>query len=284
MRDGILIGLMCAWMATGYLAIRARTPMVSIIGRWVRWFLLAFLIAYLIESFQENPHPLWVLCVVGFLLWFLIESTYTWILIHILNRSSVALFPRFTRANEPNIPIDPPFLHNQRTLALAGFSLTESLHATFDSVNRIQAYVYENKARTKRIQALLIPRSMSGSFIFYSVYAQGKDGKRYGVDNLFLPFGIAYPESGHFSRKPWVNDPKILIQHHNKMTESVELAPFDQDPCSDLNAFQSVLEGTNIERGLLFPKPLQAQYGKLTQEGRYQLWKSLLILHYLGIA
>ncbi|HXA81223.1 MAG TPA: hypothetical protein VNV14_08125, partial [Opitutaceae bacterium] len=51
---------------------------------------------------------------------------------------------------------------------------------------------------------------------------------------------------------------------------------------ADLNAQQYGLEQVNTELGFLFPRADREEHGKITYEGRFRVWKEILLLNYFG--
>jgi hypothetical protein len=51
---------------------------------------------------------------------------------------------------------------------------------------------------------------------------------------------------------------------------------------ADLNATQHELDLINTELGFLHPHNQRDDFGKITQEGRYRVWKEIWMLNYLG--
>ena len=60
--------------------------------------------------------------------------------------------------------------------------------------------------------------------------------------------------------------------------------PWEDEPLNDLNLQQNELEKVNTELGFLFPRNLREEYGKMTFEGRYRVWKEVWMLNYLGLS
>ena len=61
-----------------------------------------------------------------------------------------------------------------------------------------------------------------------------------------------------------------------------ELAPFSVEPLADLNDAQRELDRVNTELGFLNPHAAREDHGKISQEGRYRVWKEIWMLNYLG--
>ena len=58
--------------------------------------------------------------------------------------------------------------------------------------------------------------------------------------------------------------------------------PFAVDPLADLNAAQNDMDRVNTELGFLHPHSEREDFGKITHEGRYRVWKEIWTLNYLG--
>ncbi|HUR58320.1 MAG TPA: hypothetical protein VM029_11460, partial [Opitutaceae bacterium] len=70
---------------------RAASPVVSILDRWLRWFVFAFGVAQMCHDFRLIDRPYWVLVAVFFIIWFLGETLYNWLAISALSVSPLPL-------------------------------------------------------------------------------------------------------------------------------------------------------------------------------------------------
>jgi hypothetical protein len=74
-----------------------------------------------------------------------------------------------------------------------------------------------------------------------------------------------------------------MCRHLRRLAARPELlVPFTDDPIHDLNQQQQILERTNTDSGILFPRSLHEEHGILTWEGRYRVWKEAWLLSYFG--
>src|SRR6185503_20082803 len=74
---------------------RTASPVVSILDRWLRWFVFAFGAAQISFDFKIIDRPYWVLVIVFFIIWFLGETLYNWLAISALSASPFPLFPKY---------------------------------------------------------------------------------------------------------------------------------------------------------------------------------------------
>jgi hypothetical protein len=75
----------------------------------------------------------------------------------------------------------------------------------------------------------------------------------------------------------------LLKRHEKRLQKAGEmLAPWSTDPLNDLNSQQRELEQINTELGFLLPQTEREDYGKMSYEGRYRVWKEIWLLNYFG--
>ena len=65
---------------------RLASPVIAIFVRWLRWLLFALGGAFLLIEWDASTRPFWVLALVLFLAWFLVETAYNWLAISALKR------------------------------------------------------------------------------------------------------------------------------------------------------------------------------------------------------
>ncbi|MES1194938.1 MAG: hypothetical protein ABUL65_03515, partial [Opitutus sp.] len=58
---------------------RVASPVLSILDRWLRWFVFAFGAAQVCRDFELIDRPYWVVVVTFFVVWFLGETLYNWL-------------------------------------------------------------------------------------------------------------------------------------------------------------------------------------------------------------
>ena len=76
---------------------------------------------------------------------------------------------------------------------------------------------------------------------------------------------------------------RLLKRHQARLRAgNEELVPFTMEPLQELNSAQSELDRLNTELGFLYPRHEREDFGKITQEGRYRVWKEIWMLNYLG--
>jgi hypothetical protein len=76
--------------------------------------------------------------------------------------------------------------------------------------------------------------------------------------------------------------PRLLAIHRARLAAAGELARFTVEPAAELNATQSELDKLNTELGFLHRQTDREELGKITQAGRYRVWKEIWMLNYLG--
>jgi len=283
----LLMGLALLYAATHYGALRLDVPLLRITSRWLRWGVFALGFAWIMRDMGWLPQPLPVLCIVGALLWFLVETVYNWMVITAISRSQVPLFPRYKVNNTGDEwPSETPFIRLREWIRSNGFHKRQSLRADIADGYGLRTSVYDHDDGTLRLQVIFImarTRSVTASLVFTTI---GKDGQRISTDNVNLPFGGFYPEHWFIHRHPLVRSADKLLARHQGHVENLlasEPASFaDAEPLEELNHQQEQLTRANREQGFLNPPIVAEEQGRISGEGRYRLWKEVWLLNYLG--
>jgi hypothetical protein len=267
------------------------SPSLAIFGRWARWIFVACSVAVIADMSGYDRHPLWVLAIVGFLGWFLLETIYIWLAVGALSRSNMPLFPRYeenTRGDE--WPSQERFIHLRAWLRKQGFQRVQALFARLGEHVLMRVSVYESADRKTRLSVLFFPNNRGQAATAFSLHSVAKDGVRLVTDNIFLPFGGFYPENWYLERKPWTRSLPKLYQRHLARCDAqgMEFEPFDSAPLNDFNSEQRHLEQLNRELGFLTGSdPRRATEEdedpeRITSAGRYRVWLELWTLSYFG--
>ncbi|MEO7413645.1 MAG: hypothetical protein ABIZ81_09830 [Opitutaceae bacterium] len=280
----ILIAIVVS-LVIGQVNQRAGSPVVSIVDRWLRWFIFAFGAAQMAHDFQLINRSYWVLVLVFFIIWFLGETLYNWIAISALSVSPLPLFPRYVlNQSGEEWPVQPRLLRVREWLRAQGFRQTQALKADLGGGVYLRVSVYQNPEATIRVQVTFIPQPSGVLSVCYAVTSLTAEGSRYVTDNLYIPFAGFYPETWFVERAPWRRSlPRLLARHRSRLTRAkAKSVTFETDPIADLNAAQSELDQLNTELGFLHPHHEREDLGKITHEGRYRVWKEIWMLNYLG--
>ncbi|HZZ57697.1 MAG TPA: hypothetical protein VFE31_07685 [Opitutaceae bacterium] len=281
----ILIGSLTLSLVLVQINQRVGSPVLSIIDRWIRWFVFAIGAAVLCQTCHFIERPFWALSAAFFLLWFLGETLHSWLAISALSLSPLPLFPRYA----PNVsgeewPVQPRLLKIRTWLRAQGFHPAQALKAEIGGGIYLRVSVYEDAGGTTRIQITFLPQPNGAITVCYSITTPTADGVRLVTDNLYIPFGGFYPENWLVERRPWARSlPRLLQRHRARLAACKQPAvAFAQEPLSELNAVQNELDRINTEMGFLNPHNQREDHGKISQEGRYRVWKEIWMLNYLG--
>ena len=264
---------------------RLASPLLSIADRWIRWFVFSFGCAQLCDEFKLIDRPFWILALVFFLVWFLVETLYNWLIITAESLSPMPLFPRYAvNTSGEEWPVQPRLLKVREWLRAQGFRQTQALKAEIGPSIYLRLSVYQDAPATVRVQATFLPQANGAIAACYSVTSLSADGVRYVTDNLYIPFAGFFPEHWFVERRPWTRSLPALLRRHQARLEAarVQVVPFTSEPLADLNTAQHELDQLNTELGFLHPHSDREDLGKFTQEGRYRVWKEIWMLNYLG--
>ncbi len=275
-----------ASLLLSYLNRTVASPVLAIINRWLRWISASLMVAWLIAFFEVADRPFLVVAGTAFLLIFLLETLYNWLAISALSQSPIPLFPKFSvNASGEEWPAVPRIIAVRDWLRKHKYTQVQALLADIGNGIHLRVSIYQDAAARIRIQVLFIPMNSTAVTVCFAVTSETEAGMRYTTDNLFLPFGGFYPENWSVERRPWTRRLSGLIRAHLARIEKdgMALAPLEGDPLSDLNDQQRDLDRLNTELGFLFPHGMREEYGKMTFEGRYRVWKEVWLLNYLGL-
>jgi hypothetical protein len=266
---------------------RFGSPVVAIIDRWLRWIVFPIVGAKLCLDFELIDRPLWVLALAGFIIWFLVETLYNWLAIAALSVSPFPLFPRYSiNSSGEEWPVQPRFLKIREWLRAQGFKQVQALKAEVGGDIYLRVSIYQDEGALLRVQVTFLPQNNGAIDVCYSLMSSTLDGSRYVTDNLYIPFGGFYPEEWFVDRRPCCRSlPRLLSLHRRRIASMGRaLVPFAVEPMADLNDAQRELDRVNTELGFLNPQGAREDHGKISNEGRYRVWKEIWMLNYLGRA
>ena len=267
------------------LNMRLASPIIAIVDRWLRWLVFPIVIARFCQFYDIIDRPFWVLALAGFILWFLVETLYNWLRIAALSLSPFPLFPRYAlNSSGEEWPIQPRFLKIREWLRSQGFKQVQALKAEVSGDIYLRVSVYQDEQALLRVQVTFLPQNSGAIDVCYSLTSMATDGSRYVTDNLYIPFGGFYPENWFVDRRPCCRSLPRLVSLHRRRVASAGrvLEPFTVEPLADLNDSQRELDRVNTELGFLNPHGAREDHGKISQEGRYRIWKEIWTLNYLG--
>jgi hypothetical protein len=266
---------------------RLASPVLSIADRWLRWLIFPVVGAWACRYLEIIDRPVWAIAIAGFLIWFLVETLYNWLEIAALSVSPFPLFPRYSlNSSGEEWPIQPKFLKIREWLRAQGFRQIQALKAEISGDIYLRVSVYQDEAALLRVQVTFLPQNNGAIDVCYSLTSATIDGSRYVTDNLYIPFGGFYPENWFVDRRPCCRSlPRLLALHRSRIASMGRgLAALTVDPMADLNDTQSELDRVNTELGFLNPRGAREDHGKISNEGRYRVWKEIWMLNYLGRA
>jgi len=281
----ILLAIATSLVSMGI--IRVSHPLLHIANRWLRWVLVAILFALLFQrpDWAGEARPFLLLFLIAFLAWFLLETMVNWVKISSFNRSEYPLFPKY-RLNQDGDewPVHPAAIKIKDWLAANEFTKEQSLKFGSGESFVLRTSFYQDPEGTCRIQIHFLPPNPSGRTMFFAISTQMEDGTRCVTDNISMPFAIYVPEKWDMVRKPLLLSLNKLIALHESRVESLAKTPlpWETEPVNDLDDQRRMLEQVNLSQGVLHPVDYHEEYGRLTSEGRYRMWKEMWLLSYLG--
>ena len=281
----ILLGAVVAAIVLMQLNRVLGSPVVAIADRWLRCAVFSLGGAQIIRDLEWSDKPMWTLSAACFLVWFLGETVYNWLAIAALSASPLPLFPRYIpNGSGDEWPIHPRLLRIREWLRANGFRPGQALKAEVGGGIYLRVSVHQDGPATTRVHVTFLPAGAGGVTVCASIVSLGRDGSRYVTDNLHIPFAGFYPENWWVERRPCTRSLARLMERHRRRVAAagIELEPFAVEPLADLNATQHELDRLNTQMGFLHAHGEREDLGKITQEGRYRVWKEIWTLKYLG--
>jgi hypothetical protein len=261
------------------------SPVPAIFWRWICWFAFAFEGAYICDAYGWLNRSFPVLVLGFFLVWLLGVTLHNWLAIQAISLSARPLFPKFI-ANDSGgeWPTHPRLVRLREWLRREGFRPVQAVQADVGAGFRLRVSVYQDAVSALRLQVFFLPHPGGSITLCHSLATNTASGLRYVTDNLCLPFGGFYPENWHVERRPWSRSLPALVDRHRARLQRAgeEPVPWTEPPLDDLNGQQRELERVNTDMGFLFPSGDREEHGKITQAGRYRLWKEYWLLCYFG--
>lgn len=282
----VLFGLFLVSLLITYGNLQWNHPVLAIFNRWFRWLLTSALIASIMIDLEWSGRPFWLLFLTAFLGWFFLETAYNWAIISALSRSPIPLFPRFQKNSDGDEwPATKHFILLRDWLRTQGFRKLDSVKASLDESVAIRSSIYQNEDRTIRCQVMFFPARSARMSVAYIISTKTKEGELVITDNVYLPFGGYYPENWFIERRPLCRSLSRLLKSHKRrlQRDAVNVDLWDeQDTLEELNRQQRTLEQINLQHGFLNRPEHQEEHGRITNEGRYRLWKEIWLLNYFG--
>jgi hypothetical protein len=277
---------MMGWYLLNTLLSSVPSPLLKLGIRWCRLSLAGCFLGALILWIGEPGIALWRLIIIGVLVSILAESLYLWVFISVWDRSEIPLFPGIFEKERSEWPANRRFLFIKDWIRDHGYREVQALEHRFQGITLQQSVVFSSPDDTIRLQVMITPDAngvLLDQIVFWS---ETEDGQYLSTDNVFMPFGGSWPEHWKVQRFPLIRMTDKLADRHAALISSVEL-PLVARTCEPLDWVlerQRELEMHNRSCGFLKPENEHQEQGKLTGEGRYRLWKEMLLLNYLGLS
>ena len=282
----IILGVIGVSLVIVQVNQRVGSPVLAILDRWMRWLGFSLGAAMICQTFALLARPFWMLAGAFFLLWFLGETLYNWLAISALSVSPMPLFPRYAiNQSGEEWPVQPRLLRIRDWLRKQGFRQIQALKAEIGGGIYLRVSIYQDESATIRMQITFLPQANGTIVVCYALTSITTDGRHIVTDNLYTPFAGFYNENWYVVRRPWCRSlPRLIARHRTRLAGAGELARMTIEPAEELNAAQRDLDRLNTELGFLHRQSDREDLGKITQEGRYRVWKEIWMLNYLGLS
>lgn len=256
----------------------------GLIGHWVRWLIFACMFSLILTFFEWSNRPDWVHFISGLAIWFILETLYYKMTIHMLNISEMDLFPKYTSDTNDNLwPLNNEVLKIKELLSKEGFKSGETLKAQIIAHLTIRQAVYLDEAKKIRLNILFIPNAQNEIQLYYSLFSLKRSGEYWITDNQNMPFGGYYPDHWTVNRFPVCHSLNRLLKKHREAMQASqeEWSQLDEDVRTKTNRLQWELEKKNREMGFL-NEPNRNNKQQISSEGCFRIWTEMWLLAYFG--
>ena len=256
----------------------------KLISHWIRWLTFACAFSLMLTFFEWSIRPDWVHFISGLAVWFILETLYYKLSIHLLNISEMELFPRYKNDTGDNLwPINKRVLKIKELLRKEGFKSEKTLKAQIVSHLTIRQAVFFNKDQTIRLNISFIPNAKSEIQLFYSLFSLKSDCEYLITDNQNMPYGGFYPDHWTVNRFPVCHSLKKLLKKHQDLMKNAHgtWSQFEGDIRTKTNRLQLELEQINRKKGFL-NELNQEDTHQISSEGCFRIWIEMWMLAYLG--
>jgi len=257
---------------------------IRLISHWARWLTFACVFSLMLTFFEWSSRADWVHFISGLAVWFILETLYYKISIHMLNTSEMDLFPKYKNDTNDNLwPINKEVLKVKELLAREGFKEEETLKAEIIAHVVVRQAVFLDEAHRVRLNVLFIPNAKNEIKLFYSLFSHKTSGDYLLTDNQNMPFGGYYPDHWTVNRYPVSHSlKKLLKKHREAMNESAgDWSQLEGDIRTKTNHLQWELEKKNREMGFL-NEPNREDKQQISAEGCFRIWTEMWLLAYFG--
>ena len=257
---------------------------IRLFSHWARWLTFACAFSLMLTYFEWSNRADWVHFISGLAAWFILETLYYKISIHMLNISEMDLFPKYKNDTNENLwPINKEVLKIKDLLSEEGFKEEETLKAEIIAHLVIRQAVFLDEARKVRLNVLFIPNAKNEIKLFYSLFSHKTSGEYLLTDNQNMPFGGYYPDHWTVNRYPISHSLKKLLKKHREAMSASEgeWTEVEGDIRTKTNRLQWELEKKNREMGFL-NEPNREDKQQISSEGCFRIWIEMWLLAYFG--
>ena len=276
--------LLAVYVITHILSKQLPMRVLGLIKHWMRWMSFACAFSLILVVFEWSSRPDWVHFVSGLALWFMLETVFYKVSIHMMNVSEMELFPKYKNDTDENLwPINKEVLKVKDLLSKEGFKFEETLKAHIVSHITIRQAIFLDEARKIRLNVLFVPNAQNQIKLFYSLFSTKGSGENLITDNQNMPFGGFYPEHWTVNRFPLCHSLGQLLKKHRKAIEEAKdtWSLLDEDIRTKSNKLQRELEIKNREMGFL-NLPNNEDKQKISPDGCFRIWTEMWLLAYFG--
>ncbi len=279
------IAALCAAMFFVWMiSARSPSPRMQILQRHLRLLLFGAAWCYMARKYflpDTAPIPLFFS---GALILLLLESVLFWMQIKLLNTEEGALTPRYKETSNAWRP-GKKFSELKERIEKAGFIKRASYSSKIEGVRPLLLTDFISADSKTLLTVSFVPTARAYLTAACAISFAEETGEVFYTNGIFMPFGLSYPENYKVRFMPLSGvNPEKILKAHARLTKGTELRAIEESALAISNKFSADIEAQCAHDGLLNAPEDVEEYGKLSQEGLFRVWKALFLLNYFGIA
>jgi|GEM_PF-3181626 len=259
------------------------SPRLFVISRILRLLAGGLAIGWFLRMLAVPDGQILMLAAGGCLIYLLFESALYWLELKSANLDRPSLFARFAEVPSAWSP-EARFLKLKREIEKEGFSKCGASAAVLGDGVSILSTGFISQDRKTLLNVSFLPFAAAAYAVASSAVSFARDGGEvYYTDGVFMPFGLSFPPNYKVRRLPLGGaNPLKLLRKHAKLVKGAALAEISETPLEIQNKIYADIEAQASADGLLNAPSDRDEYGVLSSEGLYRVWKSIFTLNYLG--
>ena len=229
-------------------------------------------------------HSLLLRSSIAFLVCFLIQTVFYWIIIS-LEYDGDSASTMFLKFKESVISWSAQKRHIElkSQMEREGFKQSGAFETSLDEdiSSAMYLFSFDSTDNLTRMLITFLPIG-NASYMMSSVESLLKDGTKIITESGCVFTGLLEPTNCDIKQVAFQTNPLKLLKIHKRRLakKTIEQIQVEPDILSDINKTVDDSVATNIKYGVINPPSLWNEYGLLTSDGKYRMWSAMIRSYY----